>query len=204
MFKFFASFTFIEGITITIALIAILISLISLFNDNKKNRRELRISKLEEMLEINLYFLTYYQYLIDIVEKREKIFENGKKGIDILVDEVTADQDATEFLEIVGKTNFDRNLMRFNVLANSYLPNGELKLKCLSLVELIANLYNYSVYKVYEVRKTHPKFPLRKVYFDYIEEVEKELISEMKLGYESSKDIKRIEYYQTFKKELNI
>ena len=199
------SFTLTEGLTLTIAFIAIIISLLSYVNDNKKNRRELRISKLEELVELNIYFLNYYQALLDIAEIRDKVkFPNEINIQSLLYKDIEGDNAAATLIENIGMNNFEDKLSKFNVLANSYLPKGELKLKCLSLVELNANLFNYTIFKDYNVRNTHPKFPSKKVYFDYIEEVEKNLIAEMKLGYESVKDSEREKYYPKFKKEMNI
>ena len=77
-------------------------------------------------------------------------------------------------------------------------------LKCLSIVELNANLYNYAIYKTLQVRESYTKFPLKNDYFDYIEEIEKQIIAEMNLGYESAKDKDREQYYPTFRKDLKI
>jgi hypothetical protein len=202
---FLKSFKLIEVLSLTIAFIAIVISLISYVNDNKKNLRELRLSKLEELIELNIYFLTYYESLFDISEIRNKVIFSGEISLQsIFLEDIEGDKAAKSLIEIIGINNFVNKLSRFNVLANSYLPNGELKLKCLSLVELNANLFKYAIFKDYKVRQTHPKFPLKKVYFNYIEEVEKDLITEMKLGYKSFKDSEREKYYPTFKKEMNI
>lgn len=205
MLGFFASFTLNEGITLTISLIAIGISLLTFFNDNKKNRRELRISKLEEILEMNIYFLNHYSFLLEIVEFRDNVkFNQESNSMSVIDSDIRGDLLSKEFLDIVGLNNFDKNLTRLNVLANSYLPKDELKYKCISIVDLIANLYNYTVYKIYEVRTNYPKFPTKEDYFDYIEELEKDLIAEMKLGYESAKDMDRINYLPNFKKDLKI
>lgn len=205
MIEFFKQFTVTEGITITISIIAILFTALSYVNDNKKNRRELRIAKLEELLELNIFFLNNYDFLLEIASYRDKIKFPGQITLEsVLNNENFGDKESDLFLEIVGANNFDKNLVRFNVLANAYLPNSELKLKCLSLVELNANLYNYAVYKTLQVRETYPKFPIKKDYFDYIEDIEKEITTEMNLGYESYKDKDREKYNPIFRKDLGI
>ena len=60
MVSFTQNFTIIEGITITISLIAIFISLLSYYDTNKRDKRQLRINKIEEMIEIIILIIDNY------------------------------------------------------------------------------------------------------------------------------------------------
>jgi hypothetical protein len=186
---------------------AILISVISLVISNRNTRRQVRIGKLEEIIECLQVFLINYKYLYDL-HRNQLSFKN-------VSDNISKDEDLKlienyrEYVEAfkteVEMDKFQDKTIRLRVLANSYLPDKKLKLKILSLVTLVANLVNCTIFEDFERAKTiFQKYPNPLIFLKYIDKIEQEIILEMKLGYKGSK-ISKLEAYKTeFIRDLKI
>ena len=71
--NFFKNFTLVEGWTIAISLIAIVISIISYFKNSNLDRRQIRVHKLEEMIEIIILIISNYHSFDDLYLLQRKI-----------------------------------------------------------------------------------------------------------------------------------
>ena len=186
---------------------AILISVISLVISNRNTRRQVRIGKLEEIIECLQVFLINYKYLYDL-HRNQLSFKNVSDNIS--KDEyLKLIENYREYVKAfkteVEMEKFQDKTIRLRVLANSYLPDKKLKLKILSLVTLVANLVNCTIFEDFETAKTvFEKYPNPLIFLKYIDKIEQEIILEMKLGYKGSKLSKLEAYKNEFIRDLKI
>lgn len=191
---------------IILPITALLISVFSLIISSKNNKRQIRVNKLEELLEINLFLLYHYEVLLEIYKIQCEIRKpNNKNGIEIMNLQKIEDELIHGFFEIVGRNTFTNKLIRLEVLSRSYLPSTDAKLKILYLADLYLNLSSTTLFKDYEKTKVkYESYPDLDKIFEYVEDVENEIILQMKLGYKilSKKEFEN--YKNRFKKDLNI
>lgn len=186
---------------------AILISVISLVISNRNTRRQVRIGKLEEIIECLQVFLINYKYLYDLHRNQlsiKNVSDNISKDEDLKLIENYREY-VKAFKTEVEMDKFQDKTIRLRVLANSYLPDKKLKLKILSLVTLVANLVNCTIFEDFESAKTvFQKYPNPLIFLEYIDKIEQEIILEMKLGYKGSKISKLEAYKKEFMRDLKI
>lgn len=207
MVSFTEKFTFIEGLTITFSIIAILISVVSYYDTTIRDRRQLRIHKIEEMIEIIILIIGNYAEFDDLFCLQEKIrsisdiedFEFEKKAL------VEQEKKYVNALTLISNDlRLREKIIRLNVLATTYLPNNDLKNRVKSLVSLISHIYEATVNQNYNKTKRNFKtYPRAWVLLPYVERLQLDLSKEMKLGYESNMFSKN-PYQEKFLKELNI
>ena len=200
-------FTIIEGLTITISLIAIIISIFSYYDAAKRDRRQLRVNKIEEMIEIVLVIMGNYATFDDLfcLQQRIRAISN--------IDELEIEKNALiekekKYINALKTISDDINLrekvIRLNVLASSYLPNNDLKYRVKCLVGLISNIYEATVNLNYAITtKNFKTYPRAWTLMDFIEKLILDLSKEMNLGYHSNFFGKN-PYNEKFIKELGI
>lgn len=199
--------TFIEISKLVVPAFAIMISIISLIKTNRNTRRQVRIGKLEEIIECLQFFIIHYRQLMRI-HKQQCAFKFAEPHY--TKDEVNGMFEeykllVNEFKEEVNMDKFQEKTARLRVLANSYLPDSELKLKIVSLVTLITNLINCTIYQNFaSSREIYPIYPKGLDFMQYIQNVENEILKEMNLGYKGI-TLEKVEAYKDkFKKDLKI
>jgi len=209
MEHFTNNFTLVQGLTISFSIAAIIISFIG-FRFSKRNaRRQLRIGKLEEIIESVLMILDNYSALKFIFDLEQKI-RNPKierTGLETMSWQSDKENYVLGFRKTTDVNKFREKLTRLSVLANSYLPNKRngVKYMILSVVDLTANLCQATIVDDFDCAiENYPKFPEPDFFFNYVEEIEKLVIEEMGLGYKSLEMKKVIEYKEKFKKALLI
>ncbi len=183
--------------------VAIIISIISLVKSNRNTKRQIRIGKLEEIIECLQVFLMNYKFLYEIhqiqlsyknapKESLKRSLDNYREHVKVFKNEVDMDK-----LQ-------DKNI-RLRVLSNSYLPDKELKKQILSVVALITSLVTCTIFEEFESTKdVFSKYPNPLHFFNYIDRIEKKILKEMNLGYEGT-GIDKLEKYQaTFINDLKI
>ena len=194
-------------IPIVLPIAAVIISVLSLILTLRNNRRQIRIAKLEELLEINLFLLYHYEVLLDIFNIQTEIRQPTQKrtGMEAMALQEEENQQIKAFFEMVGQNTYILKLMRLEVLTRSYLPNTKVKFQILSLADMYSHLSLASLYKQYDDTKTaFEKYPEVDVLFEYSEKIEIGIIKEMKLGYRSMKANEIEKYRGKLKSDLEI
>lgn len=195
----------IEIIKLILPIIAILISIAAVFVSHKNVKKQIRVSRLEEMLEIlnllRIYYNAAYFYANDL--KNNEKYLDGKltsRIWDII------NHNIDDFLLNVKEETIQTKTARLYVLANSYLPKKDLKLKVISVNQLYSDLFYTLFYKSISrmKEKYDGAFPKPDKVLDILDEVEKEIVKEMKLGFETVTFKEYEAYFQNkFKKRYN-
>lgn len=198
----------------TLAPLAIVLSFFSLlvsgssFIFSKVNaRRQIRIGKLEEILEGLLFIRENYSKLKSIyeIERKIKSPEVLRTGLETMTWQIEKKSMISEFLKVNDSDKFKAKVTRLAVLSNSYLPNEKdgIKYMILSILNLSENLLQSTVFDNYDiVLKSYKTFPEPLIFSYYIGRIEKILIKEMGLGYNSLEMEKLVAYKSRFKSDL--
>lgn len=192
----------IEIIKLILPIIAILISIAAVFISHKNVKKQIRVSKLEEILEIlNMlrgYYKTAYLYSNDL--KNNEKYLDGKL---ITREWSIVNHHIDDFLSNVKEETIQTKTARLYVLANSYLPKKDLKFKVISVNQLYSDLFYTLFYrKLFRLKEKYDgDFPKPAKVFDILNEIEKEIVKEMKLGFDTI-TLREYEIYfqNTFKK----
>lgn len=186
---------------------AIIISVISLVKTNRNTKRQIRVAKIENIIECLRMFMSNYS-LLHLIYQRQHLYKNSPPNSEkYQIEDLKADY--LKAVEVFNK-NSDVEILRENgprlaMLANSYLPEKELKMKIMSLVGLMTSLIECTIFENYEeTRKLFPKYPGILDFFKYIEQIEIELIQEMNLGYKGVKFEDLMAYKNKFLNDLKI
>ena len=180
-----------------IPVIALFISIASLYIATKNAKRQIRVSKLEELIE-NISFLSGYYpglfWLLNDLKEKKRNFKD-------------IEEETRKFFDNVGKDNLQTKVFRARVLANSYLPNGELKARIMSMSVFLNTVYQTLQQNDYfYFNNAFPEgIPKIKDVMNVVETIEKGLIKEMNLGYRDINTTFLNKFYRTtFKKELKL
>lgn len=179
---------------------AILFAGLSYFQTSKLDKRNLRISKLEEMLEILHVLCGNYKYFIDTLNFKQKTLqaENG------ICNNEEYQLQVRNLTKISQEIDLEKKLPRLYVLCNSYLPKKQLKEKIEILIVVFTCLVeNTVVQSRNEVNLVFNNFPKCQDFMDFTEEIQNELIKEMKLGYKNNIS-SRNTYEKQFKERYNL
>ena len=124
----------IEFAKILLPAAAIIISVISLVKSNRNTKRQIRIGKMEEIIECLRMFMADY-YLLHLIYQRQYLYKNAP----INADENQIGHLRYDYLQAVEVFDKNTNIELFReksprlvMLANSYLPNTELKNRVIS------------------------------------------------------------------------
>ncbi|KQS93003.1 hypothetical protein [Chryseobacterium sp. Leaf394] len=195
----------IEIVKLILPIIAILISIAAVFVSHKNIKKQIRVSKLEEMLEIlnmlRVYYRTAYLYSNDL--------RNNEKYLDgklINSDWSIINNHIDEFLSNIKKETIESKTARLYVLANSYLPKNDLKLKVISINQLYSDLFYTLFYKRLSRLKDkyNGDFPKPDKIYNILNKIEKDIVKEMKVGFDTVTFKEYEDYFlKIFIKECN-
>jgi len=193
-----------EIIKSILPIVAILISVAAVLVSHKNVKKQIRVSKLEEMLEILNLLRNYYKpaYLYSNDLKTYEKYLNGKLTSS---DWIILNNNLDDFLLNVKEETIQIKTARLYVLANSYLPKNELKFKVISVNQLYSDLFHTLFYKsLSQVKiKYDGDFPKPDKVLDILSEIEKQLIKEMKLGFHTiTFEEYEVYFKNTFKKKF--
>lgn len=190
-----------DYITGGISIVAIVISIIAYLQNSRIEKRQLRIEKLEEMLEITHTLMGNYEYFDDtIFFKNQLLSDNKNNG----VDKDKYIKQIKELIKISENIDLQNKLTRLFVLNNSYLPKNELKEKIGTFITIYTSIARNTISEPFHKTKLpFNEFPKRWEFSDFIQEIQNELIEEMDLGYKNSIDDKNT-YDKKFKKRYNL
>lgn len=201
--NFIKNFTFIEGWTIVISIIAILVSLISYAKTLTLDRRQIRVHKLEEMIEIIILFMSNYSSFDDLYLLQRRIELSGEDSELNLLNKREAKY-VEELKKISNDIKLRENIIRLGILANIYLPNTELKNRVKSLITLISCIHERTIYhNIDNTIASFKTYPRAWTLLPFVEKILVDLSKEMNLGYESNLYAENPDF-EKFKKELNI
>ena len=196
----------IEVIKLILPIIAILISIAAVFVSHKNVKKQIRVSKIEEIIEnLNMlrgYYKTAYLYSNDL-KNYEKYLDGKLTTRDWLI----VNRHIDEFLSNVKEETIQAKTARLYVLANSYLPKNNLKLKVISVNQLYSDLFYTLFYKKLSLlkEKYNGDFPEPDKILDILNQLEKEIVKEMNLGFDTITFKEYEAYFQsTFKKNLRV
>ena len=166
----------IEYSKIILPIIAIGISIFSIVLSKKNFKRQIRIAKLEELLENFFYVCTHYWHFRILLENLKDILnEDGsisKERVKSMTNSYKKDVEILREKEIFEKVAIKSN--RVGILANSYLPNGTLKLKIISTCKLINEMIDsLDSENLIPINSFSEKLPSRSAFARIIEEIEK-------------------------------
>jgi hypothetical protein len=186
---------------------AIIISVISLVKSNRNTRRQIRIGKIEEMIECLRMFIGNY-YLLHLIYQRQYLYKNAPRN----ADKNQIEHLKYDYLQAVEIFNKNVNIEAFReknprlvMLANSYLQNTELKKRIISVGGLVTSLIECTIFDNYEgTKQIFPKYPAPLDFLKYIEDLETLLVKEMKLGYKALIHVDLMTYQTKFRQDLNI
>lgn len=190
-----------DYITGGISIVAIVISIIAYLQNSRIEKRQLRIEKLEEMLEITHTLKGYYEYFDDTTSFKNQLFLDNKNNN---VDKVKYIKQIKELIKITENIDLQNKLTRLFVLNNSYLPKKELKEKIGVFITVYTSIAKNTVSDPFhKIKLPFNDFPKRWEFSEFIQEIQNELIEEMELGYKNSIDDKST-YEEKFKKRYNL
>tara|TARA_R100000306_G_C4332512_1_gene120982 strand:- start:114 stop:731 length:618 start_codon:yes stop_codon:yes gene_type:complete len=205
MEEFFQDFTFNEGITILISSFALLISIIGFLYMINNDKRQLRIGRIEEIIEIIHVLMGNYRYFDDTFFLQQDLANKINEDEDEIKRLLNSEKRQVEALEkISNDIELQQKLIRLTVLINAYLPNKRLKNKLRSYVGLYTSIAETTLNRNYQQTKVlYSTYPRPWILLPFIEKCQIELIREMKLGYENN-IYSENPFEKEFKKELNI
>jgi hypothetical protein len=199
------NFDFNKTISFTFSLIAILLSIVTIIMTKRNVKKQLRVNKLEEILEILHFIYGYYSGLFLLfIDTKEylNIKLNGEKIPDYLKE---LPEKRKRFTENVNKEIIINKMSRLSVLSNAYLPNSKnLKNKINSVLKTYYFMYAY-VYSTGETSKGEQNIiiPKRGEMERFLNKLESDIIKEMNLGYQSNDNNSQKKYFETqFLKDL--
>jgi len=185
--------------------IAIFISIAAIFFTRQNLKKQLRLGKLEEILEILNFLESYYRglfFLFKYTEEKVELLAHGKELPEYLL-ELSNSKD--RFTKVFDYETLIRRVSRLNVLSKAYLPNTKnLKSKSLTIGDICFAMYSYvnqdGEFRTKSAYTIIPKPTEMKL---LVAELEDQIISEMKLGYKYSGGRDYYKYYKNhFQKDL--
>ncbi|MBN9284835.1 MULTISPECIES: hypothetical protein [unclassified Flavobacterium] len=195
-----------KAIPIGVSLIAIFISIATIFITRQNLKRQLRLAKLEEILEILLFLESYYRGLFLLfkdIEQKVELLENRKESPKYLNDSSTYKKSFTKLFDYETLIN---KISRLNVLAKAYLPNKKnLKNKALTIADVYFAMYTYVNFDGnLRTKSAYNIIPKPTEMKALISQLSDQIIFEMKLGYKNTGDREYYKYYKSqFQKDLS-
>jgi hypothetical protein len=187
-------------ITGIISIIAIVISIIAYIQNSRSDKRQLRIGKLEEMLEITHILMGNYHYFEDTNFLITNLISGTKDNAEL----EKYNQQIKALSQISERIELQDKLTRLFVLNNSYLPKKELKEKIGIFIAVYTSIAENTLSNPNKiVELPFNDFPKRWDFLNFTQEIQNELIVEMDLGYKESIENKNT-YEKKFKERYKL
>jgi len=189
-----------DYITGIISIIAIVISIIAYIQNSRSDKRQLRIGKLEEMLEITHILMGNYHYFEDTNFLITNLISGTKDNAEL----EKYNQQIKALSQISERIELQDKLTRLFVLNNSYLPKKELKEKIGIFIAVYTSIAENTLSNPNKiVELPFNDFPKRWDFLNFTQEIQNELIVEMDLGYKESIENKNT-YEKKFKERYKL
>ena len=194
-----------KTITYSISISAILISIVTILMTRRNLKKQLRLSKLEEMLEILHYLNGYYNSLLRVFIGIEKSLESLKTSSDVTDEMKETMKYRKGLLDTIDKETITTKISRLRVLSNAYLKNSKnLKVRIHTIADVYYHMYMFIAldgdFSIIQ-KNADAIIPEPSNMHRFVRKIENDLITEMDLGYKSIPENAQIEY---FKKQFRI
>ena len=193
----------------TLPIIAIVISLLTIYFTRRNVKKQIRVNKLEEILEIIYSTTREYPFLFWVITDMRRVKELSAINEFISEGYLNYTERIEEYLKYADEEKLKNKLSRLQVLVTAYLPNNDnnLQFKIIALAEIL--LYIYQGIFSNELNYRNPYYingiPKPGAFGKFVIEIEKNIIKEMDLGYESYSYEKYKKYKNgTFMKEMEL
>lgn len=191
-----------EIINLLFSTSAVLVSIVVYFQSSRLNKRQIRIEKIEEMLEITHILKGNYVCFINVITLKDNMKTHGLGALyeeNILVNRLKTLRQLTKEMDLQNK------LVRLYILNNSYLPKTKLKDKIGILISLYASIADKTLStSLEEYSRPFNQFPTALDFNDFTDEIQNELIEEMGLGYKNNIQLKNNPYEKLFKERYKL
>ena len=192
---------FYKTIPFVFSSIAIAISIATIYFTRQNLKRQLRLSKLEEILEILLFLDAYYRGLFILFKDTEQKVEflENRKELPEYLKQLSSNRES--FIEMFDMKTLTNRVSRLNVLSKAYLPNKKnLKSKALTIADVYFAMYSYVKFDGnLSTKAAYTIIPNPIEMKVLISELQDQIIFEMKLGY---KNIGGNEHYKYYKSQF--
>ena len=187
-----------------ISTIALVASIYAIYSTRRNVKKQLRLSKLEEIIEILTFMEGYYKSLFWLFHDTKDILESNEQGKGIAEKMNYNNEARNGFLEIVTKEKVIDKTTRLTTLSNAYLPNtNNLKLKVNTLATIYYNMYRFICKGDLSEREELSIIPKPPQMERFIRKVEGLVIKEMNLGYKTVTNKDHREYFlKHFKNDI--
>ena len=192
-------------IPIVFSSLAIAISIATIFFTRQNLKKQLRLGKLEEILEILCFLDSYYRglyFLFKYTEEKVELLAHGKELPEYLL-ELSNSKD--RFTKVFDYETLIRRVSRLNVLSKAYLPNTKnVKSKSLTIGDICFAMYSYVNFDgEFRTKSAYNIIPKPTEMKFLVSELQHQIILEMKLGYKYAGDRDYYKYYKNhFQKDL--
>ena len=199
------------NITYIFSTTAIIVSITTIFVTRLNLKKQLRLSKLEEILEI-LHFLSgYYSSLLRVFIGVENSILSLQSSDEITDEMKESIKFRKGLIDTISKEAVTNKISRLRVLSNAYLKNStnkNLKARIHTIGDLFYHMYMFTylngdisiITKNKDAIIPHPNNMNK-----FIKKIENDVIIEMKLGYRGISEEAQVKYFKNnFRKELEM
>ena len=187
-------------ITFSISAVAIVVSIFAYIQNSRVQKRQLRINKIEEILEITHMLNGNYHYF----EESQFIKSNFSSSRDGFIEKEKYKARVKILKNISDELDFSNKLPRLYVLSNSYLSKKRLRDKIGILIAVFTSLLETTLNDPHKTAiLPFNKFPKKMEFLEFVKEIQNELIIEMGLGYKNKLSEENL-YEEEFRERYNL
>lgn len=196
-------------ITLLFSIAALCVSMRTIYLTKKNLKKQIRVNKLEEILEVLHFLKGYYITLYKIFNRLDQAKTESlqdKYNIE-KIEETSKFRNA--YIDVVKNEAIQLKISRLKILSNAYLPNSKkndgVKVKIHTIADLYYNMYVYvfTSGEIHIKKKSDAIIPIPVNFEKFTTKIINEIIIEMNLNYKSIESDSVEKYFQTqFKKDL--
>lgn len=189
--------------------IAVVVSITTIYITKQNLKKQLRLGKLEEMLEILYYLNGYYRSLYALFNEIERLIKSLEDSNEFPTDFRDINKYRMGFIEKVNRELIIGKISRLKVLSNAYLKNskkiGGLKERIHTISGVYYEMYIFIYLQGETIKKSNAVIPTLDQMQNYMNNIEGDLIIEMSLGYRRIDGKRQVKYFETqFKKDIEL
>jgi hypothetical protein len=197
---------FYKIIPIAFSSIAITISIATIYFTRQNLKKQLRLGKLEEILELLSFLDSYYRGLFLLFKDTEQRVEflANQKELPKHLQQLPNNKE--NFAKMFDYETLIHKVSRLNVLAKAYLPSDKnLKSKVLTIADVCFAMYtNVKFDGNLRTKSSYTIIPTPTEMKVLVAELGDQIVAEMKLGYKYDRGRDYYKYYKNhFRKDLS-
>lgn len=201
---------YLETAKIILPIIAIVVSALTIYFTRKNVKKQIRVNKLEEILEVVYLATRDYRFLFMIISDMRYVEEKRKTNEFVGEGYLNYPERIDEYIKNVNEEKLRDKMARLQVLVTAYVPNkgnDNLQFKLMALAEL--KIYMYQVIFAKELIGKSVYYergiPKPGAFGRHIQTIEEGLIKEMGLGHKHYSYDKYKQYLEsTFLKDMDL